>query len=99
MPFYDYICQDCGHRVEVRHSVHGHGPGSCPECNGPMKKAMTAAAVHYKGSGWARKERSVRPSKPADDAAKPAPTGTGASAESPSAAAPVNADKPAATSD
>jgi putative FmdB family regulatory protein len=58
MPLYDYVCTRCGHQVEVMHSVHGHGPSACPECGGPMKKAIVAAAVHYKGTGWARKERS-----------------------------------------
>ena len=58
MPIYDYLCSTCGHGIEVMHSVHGHGPTTCTECGGPMKKAITAAAVHFKGSGWARKDRS-----------------------------------------
>ena len=34
------------------------GPTHCPNCGGgPLRKAITAAAVHYKGSGWAKKER------------------------------------------
>jgi putative FmdB family regulatory protein len=57
MPLYDYVCANCGHEVEVMHSVHGHGPGTCSVCGGPMKKAIAAPAVHFKGSGWARKER------------------------------------------
>ena len=70
MPFYDYVCEKCGREMEVMHSVHGHGPSACHDCGGTMKKAITAAAVHYKGSGWARKERTGKASKPADD--KPA---------------------------
>jgi len=58
MPTYDYVCADCGHEVEVVHSIHGHGPSACSSCGGPMKKAIAASAVHYKGGGWARKERS-----------------------------------------
>jgi putative FmdB family regulatory protein len=65
VPFYDYVCDKCGHEVEIMHSVHGHGPSACPKCGGEMKKAITAAAVHYKGSGWARKERSGKAAKPA----------------------------------
>jgi putative FmdB family regulatory protein len=64
MPLYDYVCADCGHEVEIMHSVHGHGPTACPVCGGPMKKAIVAPAVHFKGSGWARKERSGSSSKP-----------------------------------
>ncbi len=58
MPVYDYDCAACGRRFEVIHGVHAEGPTSCPLCGeGPVRKAVTAAAVHYRGSGWAKKER------------------------------------------
>lgn len=58
MPLYDYDCAACGRRVEVVHGVHAPGPAHCPNCGGgPMRKAISAAAVHFKGSGWAKKER------------------------------------------
>jgi predicted nucleic acid-binding Zn ribbon protein len=42
----------------VSHGVHGDSPSACPLCgSGPVRKAITAAAIHYKGSGWAKKER------------------------------------------
>lgn len=65
MPTYDYVCTVCGHEMEVFHSIHGHGPAACPRCGGAMKKAFAAPAVVFKGSGWARKERHGRKSKPA----------------------------------
>lgn len=58
MPTYDYVCESCGHRLEVVHSIHGHGPSECPSCGGPLKKAFSAPAIHFKGTGWARKEGS-----------------------------------------
>ena len=85
MPIYEYVCSNCGHRMEVVHSIHGHGPGECPECGGAMKKAFSPPAVHFKGTGWARKEsaNSVRPSKakesePSAEPAKSAATETSA---------------------
>ena len=63
MPTYDYVCADCGYAVEVMHSVHSEGPSTCPRCGGPMKKTFAVPAVHFKGSGWARKEGSA--TKPA----------------------------------
>jgi putative FmdB family regulatory protein len=58
MPVYDYDCAACGRRFEVIHGVHAEGPTACPLCGeGPVRKAVTAAAVHYRGSGWAKKER------------------------------------------
>ena len=58
MPLYDYECAACGRRFEVFHGVHAEGPAECPLCGkGPVRKVITAAAVHYRGSGWAKKER------------------------------------------
>ena len=57
MPTYDYVCSACGHRLEVVHGIHGHGPERCPVCGGAMRKAFVAPAVHFKGSGWAKKDR------------------------------------------
>ena len=72
MPLYDYDCAACDRRVEVVHGVHAPGPTHCPTCGrGPLRKAITAAAVHYKGSGWAKKERRASvasASKAADEA-------------------------------
>ena len=58
MPIHDYVCLNCGHAMEVMHSVHSHGPAVCPQCGGPMKKTLAAPSVHFKGTGWARKDRS-----------------------------------------
>ena len=57
MPTYDYICTACGHQMEVVHGIHGHGPEACPVCGGVMRKGFAAPAVHFKGSGWAKKDR------------------------------------------
>lgn len=58
MPLYDYDCAACGRRVEVIHGVHAAGPTACPTCGGgPLRKAIAAAAVHFKGSGWAKRDR------------------------------------------
>jgi putative FmdB family regulatory protein len=58
MPLYDYDCLACGRRVEVVHGVHAPGPTHCPSCgSGPLKKAIVAPAVHFKGSGWAKRDR------------------------------------------
>ena len=58
MPAYDYDCAACGRRFEVIHGVHVDGPTTCPLCGkGPVRKAISAPAIHYKGSGWAKKER------------------------------------------
>ena len=59
MPTYDYVCGNCGHRIEVIHGVHDTGPAECPNCQvrGQMRKAIVSPTVLYKGSGWAKKDR------------------------------------------
>jgi putative FmdB family regulatory protein len=71
MPVYDYDCAACGRRFEVIHGVHVDGPTTCPLCGkGPVRKAISAPAIHYKGSGWAKKERraTVTPGSSKSDA-------------------------------
>jgi len=52
MPIYEYVCQKCGRKTEV---IQGHSappPKSCPHCGGAMKKAFSAPAIQFKGSGF-----------------------------------------------
>jgi len=79
MPTYDYLCPN-GHRFEVIHSVTADGPSSCPICGAaPVRKAFTAPTIHFKGSGWAKKDRSTtaRSSTPAASADGSAGSGSG----------------------
>jgi putative FmdB family regulatory protein len=69
MPLYDYDCSACGRRFETIHGVHDDPPTVCPLCgSGPVRKAIAAPAVHFKGSGWAKKERRAKPAAAAASA-------------------------------
>ena len=59
MPIYDYSCSACGRLTEVVHAIHDHGPRFCPECGeeGTMKKSFAPPTIHFRGSGWAKKDR------------------------------------------
>jgi putative FmdB family regulatory protein len=60
MPLYDYHCSNCGQTTEVMHGIEAPGPRFCPACGaeGTLRKAFATPAVHFKGSGWAKKDRS-----------------------------------------
>ena len=60
MPIYDYVCASCRQKTEVIHGINAPGPRFCPACGaeGSLHKALTTPAVHFKGSGWAKKDRS-----------------------------------------
>jgi putative FmdB family regulatory protein len=58
VPRYDFDCAACGTRFEVVHGVFADPPTTCPVCGGgPIKKAFAPPTIHFKGSGWAKKER------------------------------------------
>jgi len=81
MPTYDYLCPN-GNRFEVVHSVTATGPETCPVCGAaPVRKAVTAPTIHFKGSGWAKKDRSVAPSSSSTSKTE-TPSGETASASS-----------------
>lgn len=82
MPIYDYICTACAHRMEVVHGILGHGPDACPVCGAGMRKALVMPAIHFKGSGWAKKDRGTASSTRA--AAKAAASGAEVSSTAPS---------------
>ena len=64
MPTYDYRCAACAHRFEVIHGVHADGPDACPSCgHSPVSKAFVAPTIHFKGSGWAKRDRAVSRTK------------------------------------
>ena len=60
MPIYDYLCSSCGQKTEVIHGIHAPAPRFCPACgaDGTLRKTFATPAVHFKGSGWAKKDRS-----------------------------------------
>ena len=108
MPIYEYVCSSCGRRIDVMHGIHGHGPATCEACGGAMKKALTAPAIHFKGSGWAKKDarsstapvstagKTEEATAPAGDAAPAAPSGP-ATPATPSTAPATSGSGPAAS--
>ena len=99
MPLYDYDCSACGRRFEAIHGVHAEPPTVCPLCgSGPVRKAIAAPAVHFKGSGWAKKER--RPAAPSTETTtkEGAETSTGAGGSSGDTAAATSKGPEAGTS-
>jgi putative FmdB family regulatory protein len=52
MPIYEYDCDSCGKRTEAIQRVGERPLKICPRCGGKLKKAFSAPAVHFKGSGW-----------------------------------------------
>jgi putative FmdB family regulatory protein len=61
MPIYEYTCTSCGHTTDILHGINDPTPPFCPECGaeGTLRKAFAPPAIHFKGSGWAKKDRAA----------------------------------------
>ena len=38
------------------HGINDTGPAACESCGGAMRKTISPPAIHFKGSGWAKKD-------------------------------------------
>ena len=52
MPIYEYDCEACKRRTEAIQRVGEKPLKICPHCGGKLKKAFSAPAIQFKGSGW-----------------------------------------------
>jgi putative FmdB family regulatory protein len=85
VPIYDYTCSTCRRVTEVIHGINDHGPKFCPECGaeGTMTKAFVAPTIHFKGTGWAKKDRgtAARSQRSKDETSTSTKDGTGSGSE------------------
>lgn len=52
MPIYEYVCQKCGHHLEVMQKMSDKPLTRCPECRGKLEKVISQTSFQLKGSGW-----------------------------------------------
>ena len=51
MPLYEYVCQDCRVRHDIRHGFD-ETAGPCPACGGALERVFHVGGIHFKGSGF-----------------------------------------------
>ena len=52
MPLYDYQCDHCGHRFEVRQGIKEDPLTVCPQCEGSIRRVIHPVGIVFKGSGF-----------------------------------------------
>lgn len=52
MPMYEYQCEDCGHRFEVRQKFNDAPVSECALCGGHANKMISLPGFALKGGGW-----------------------------------------------
>jgi putative FmdB family regulatory protein len=57
MPTYEYVCVDCGERVEVVQSFSDGPLEMCVACGGKLRKVFFPVGIQLKGGGFYSSER------------------------------------------
>ena len=54
MPTYEYRCQSCQHRFDLRQSFDSEPVATCPECQSQAARQFVPVPIMFKGDGWTR---------------------------------------------
>ena len=53
MPFYEYVCSNCGAATEILQKISDPPATTCPKCHAEaLTKQISAAGFRLKGGGW-----------------------------------------------
>jgi len=52
MPLYEYACEACGGRLEVKQRFADPPLTVHEECGGELRRVLSAVGIVFKGSGW-----------------------------------------------
>lgn len=67
MPIYPYLCSACDHEFDTLQKISDEALKICPQCGeASLRKKLTAAAFHLKGTGWYQTDFKDKGAKPDD---------------------------------
>ena len=52
LPRYDYECETCHYRFELRQGFDSEPVATCPECENKASRKFHSVPIVFKGSGW-----------------------------------------------
>ncbi len=52
MPIYEYECNLCNFRFEMKQRIHDKAVAACPQCQGKARRIFNSVPVIFKGSGF-----------------------------------------------
>lgn len=52
MPIYEYQCDSCTYRFEVKQSIKDDPLSTCARCGKAVRRLISSPGIMFKGSGW-----------------------------------------------
>jgi putative FmdB family regulatory protein len=52
MPVYEYVCESCSERFEIKQKFTDDPLSICPRCSGSIHRVIQPAKIVFKGSGF-----------------------------------------------
>lgn len=52
MPIYEYQCDNCSYRFEVKQSIKDDPLSTCARCGKAVRRLISSPGIMFKGSGW-----------------------------------------------
>jgi len=52
MPIYEYECERCSFRFELKKRFSDDGSASCPRCQGEARRLFSPVPIIFKGAGF-----------------------------------------------
>jgi len=100
VPIYEYLCEACSYRFEVKQSIKDDPIATCERCGKPVKRLISSPAIMFKGSGWYVTDYSdkLKPPSGSEPAATTAGDKAGDKKEAPSGAPATTSPAPAVSS-
>lgn len=102
MPIYEYQCDTCSHKFEVKQSMKDDPIAACERCGKPVRRIISSSGIMFKGSGWYVTDYSNKMKPPSEgekktEGEKSATTG-GEKKETPTGSTASTTPAPASTS-
>jgi putative FmdB family regulatory protein len=52
VPIYEYQCDGCAYRFEVKQSIKDDPLSTCERCGKAIRRLISSSGIMFKGSGW-----------------------------------------------
>jgi putative FmdB family regulatory protein len=86
VPIYEYQCDSCSYRFEIKQSIKDASLTTCERCGKSLRRLISSPGIMFKGSGWYVTDYSDK-LKPPSQGEQPA--GGGEKKEAPAGSAPA----------